>query len=97
MSKIVGDAEIIIQRLLETALLFEAGTRNDDEDKEPRVMLQLDKNEKLIESVSLDSGSVNRKSFHERNQTRSSSRESNRNKTRVRPGRGLGYYSPRRP
>ena len=105
MRKTVGDAEMNIERLLETALHFEAVTRIEEEDKEPRVaMLQPDKNDKLIESVnqlvealtvSRDSRSDNRKGFHERNQTRSSSRESTRNKTRGRPGRGRGYQRGR--
>ena len=46
--KAVADAEMNIERLLETAL--EAVTRNEEEE-EPRVaMLQPDKNERLIES-----------------------------------------------
>ena len=54
-------------------------------------MKQLDKNERLIESVnplvkalnlSRDLPSDNRKGFHQRNQTRSHSGESNRNRTR---------------
>ena len=52
LRKILVDAELTIERVLEKAVHLEAVTRIEEEEKEPRVaVVQLDNTERLISSV----------------------------------------------